>query len=349
MMLKPNDQDGPLSHSERQTCRLSVVVPCYNEEAVIPELRRRLVAVCKDEARDDYEIILVNDGSDDGTWALIEALVAEDAHFVGVNLARNYGHQVALTVGLDLCRGERVLIIDADLQDPPELLSDMMRVMDGGANVVYGQRRSRDGETTFKKATAKAFYRLLSHLTDVRIPIDTGDFRLMDRKVVDVLKAMPEEHRFIRGMVAWVGFRQVALSYTRIRRFAGITKYPLRKMVRFAIDAITGFSIRPLRISIYIAMWFLVVAVLLSFYIIYSWLALDAVKGWTSTLLLFLVFGGVQLMALGIIGEYVGRTYMQGKRRPLYVIDEICSAPRQTEARSGIEKGAENVCEKAAI
>jgi glycosyltransferase involved in cell wall biosynthesis len=270
-------------HEPQLRTELSVVIPCYNEEAVIHELYRRVTQACRCLVGDRYELVLVNDGSFDETWAILQNLAHNDDRIVAVDLSRNHGHQLALSAGLSLARGERILVIDADLQDPPELLPEMMRLMDGGADVVYGQRVERDGETWFKRVSARAFYRLLLRMTDVGIPPDTGDFRLMRRPVLDALLAMPEQQRFIRGMVAWIGFRQVPLEYRRDRRFAGETKYPLRKMLAFAIDAITGFSIAPLRISLYVACFFLWLALLISIYILISWLYLGAVRGWTSS------------------------------------------------------------------
>jgi len=303
--------------------RLSVVVPCYNEEAVLPEFKRRVTASCAQYVGDSYEIVLVNDGSRDTTWSMITAMAAESPNVVAVNLSRNQGHQLALTAGLSLCRGERVLIIDADLQDPPELLGEMMAAMDRGADVVYGQRTQRDGEGVFKRATAFLFYRLLSAFSEVEIPKDTGDFRLMDQKVLDALNGMPEQHRFIRGMVAWLGFKQVPLPYSRDARFSGETKYPFRKMARFAVDAITGFSISPLRLSSVLAVGCFGAATVVAAYVVYAWFALSVVKGWTSLLLLFLFFSGAQLLVLGVIGEYVGRTYVESKRRPLFIVTEV--------------------------
>ncbi len=316
--------------------RLSVVIPCYNEAAGLRELQNRLTPVCEAEAGGDYEVLLINDGSSDGTWEMMQAIADENPHFTGINLSRNHGHQMALSAGLKLCRGERVLILDADLQDPPELLPQMMALMDRGADVVYGQRSQREGEGVFKRTTAFLFYRLLSRLTDVDIPVDTGDFRLIDRKVVDALNSMPEQYRFIRGLVAWIGFTQVALPYKRSPRYAGVTKYPLRKMLRFATDAITGFSIAPLRLSSYLAAAFFMLAIVMGIYVLWSWLVLDAVRGWTSILLALLVFTGVQLVILGVLGEYVGRTYMEAKRRPLFLVNEIYSGTgRLTTAAAG--------------
>lgn len=302
---------------------LSVVVPCYNEEESIRELHRRVSAVCRDMAGDDHEIVLINDGSRDATWTLIEELIAEDGHVVGIDLSRNHGHQLALSAGLSVCRGHRILIIDADLQDPPELLPDMMALMDGGADVVYGQRRVRHGETRFKTASAALFYRVLDRLVDTRIPVDTGDFRLMSRRALDQLLAMPERHRFIRGMVSWIGFRQEPLLYDRQERFAGETKYPLSKMVRFAIDAITSFSTRPLQFASVLGIVFGMSGVLGMIYALASWAAGNTVPGWTSVIIIVLILGSVQLFVLGIFGEYLGRMYMEAKRRPLFVIADI--------------------------
>jgi len=244
------------------------------------------------------------------------------------------GHQLALTAGLSLTRGERVLIIDADLQDPPELLPEMMAAMDRGADVVYGQRVKREGEGIFKRATAYVFYRVLSALSDVDIPKDTGDFRLMGRKVVEALNGMPERDRFIRGMVAWLGFNQVPLQYSREARFAGTTKYSFRKMARFASDAATGFSVSPLRLGSVLAIVCFFLTGVLAVYVLYAWLALSTVRGWTSILLLFLIFTGIQLLVLGVIGEYVGRTYAESKRRPLFIVSEIATqASQQRDTR----------------
>jgi dolichol-phosphate mannosyltransferase len=230
-------------------------------------------------------------------------LAHSDARVVAVDLSRNHGHQLALSAGLSLVRGERILVIDADLQDPPELLPEMMRLIDDGADVVYGQRTEREGETWFKKASAAIFYRPLLRLSDVKIPSDTGYFRLMKRQVVDTLIEMPEYQRFIRGMIAWIGFRQVPLRYRRDKRFAGETKYPLKKMLNFAADAITGFSIVPLRISLYVACFFVMLAGLLVIYVLYAWLFRSVVPGCTSILSGLLVFSAVQLLSLAVIGE----------------------------------------------
>ena len=316
---------------------LSVVVPCYNEQEVLAELHRRLIAACEPIGR-SFEIVLVNDGSKDRTWPLMAELAEEDPRVVGVNLARNHGHQLALTAGLSLCRGERILIIDADLQDPPELLPAMLERMDAGADVVYGQRRHREGETAMKRFTAAMFYRLIARLTDVPIPRDTGDFRLMSRRALDVLLAMPERHRFIRGMVSWIGFRQEPIQYDRHARFAGTTKYPFRKMLKFALDAITAFSVKPLALASWVGIASGVFALGLLIYTFFSWMGWmgrPAVTGWTSLMAVMAFLGSVQLLVLGILGEYLGRMYEQVKGRPLFIIESIArsgDAPADGEA-----------------
>jgi len=311
---------------------LSVVAPCYNESESLPELHRRVSQVCRDQVGDSYELVLINDGSADGTWSSIRSLAETDPHIVGVNLSRNYGHQLALSAGLSICRGRRILIIDSDLQDPPELLPQMMTLMDQGADVVYGQRENRLGETWFKRASAALFYRLLKRLVDIEIPLDAGDFRLMSRRALDVLNAMPEQHRFIRGMVSWIGLDQRPLPYQRQERFAGETGYPLRKMIRFALDAITGFSIQPLRIATHFGVMFGLGGFVMLMVALYGWLTGRAIEGWTSLMTVILLLGSVQLLVIGVLGEYVGRLYTESKRRPLYVIAEIAVGKRRAEA-----------------
>jgi dolichol-phosphate mannosyltransferase len=303
---------------------LSIVVPCFNEEPCLGELHQRLTAAAREAVGEDYELVLVNDGSRDGSWAVLRRLAAEDGHVVAVNLSRNHGHQLALTAGLDLCRGDNILIIDADLQDPPELLPAMLATMrHADADVVYGVRKSRAGETAFKRATAHGFYRLLSRATEVDIPLDAGDFRLMSRRALDALLAMPEQARFIRGMVAWIGFRQVPFAYDRAERFAGSTKYPLKKMMRFAFDALTGFSSAPLKLASHAGLWLSLGSVLLILYIGYAWLAGRSIQGWTSLMLVVVVLGAIQMFVLALMGEYIGRLYNEAKRRPLYIVQEV--------------------------
>jgi len=314
---------------------LSIVVPCFNEEACLAALHERLSAAARSAVAADYEIVLVNDGSRDKSWDLMRTIAADDGHVVAVNLSRNHGHQLALTAGLDLCRGDKILIIDADLQDPPELLPDMMRVMrDQDADVVYGVRRSRSGETAFKRATAHGFYRLLSRATEVDIPLDAGDFRLMSRRALDALLAMREQARFIRGMVAWIGFKQVPFAYDRQERFAGNTKYPLKKMMRFAFDALTGFSSAPLKLASHVGMALSIGSILLILYIAYAWAAGRSIQGWTSLMLVVVVIGAIQMFALALMGEYIGRLYNEAKRRPLYIVQEV-AGDRRAEARLG--------------
>ena len=315
--------------------KLSIVVPCFNEEACLAELHQRLGAAARQAVGSGYELVLINDGSRDGSWAAMRRMAAEDPHVVAVNLSRNHGHQLALTAGLDLCRGETILIIDADLQDPPELLPAMLETMrDTGADVVYGVRRSRAGETAFKRATAHGFYRLLSRATEVDIPLDAGDFRLMSRRALDALLAMPEQARFIRGMVAWIGFKQVPFPYDRAERFAGATKYPLKKMMRFAFDALTGFSSAPLKLASHAGLWLSFGSVLLILYIAYAWAAGRNIPGWTSLMLVVVVLGAIQMFVLALMGEYIGRLYNEAKRRPLYIVQEVAGGDGQ-EARLG--------------
>lgn len=309
--------------------KLSIVVPCFNEEACLRPLHERLSAAARAAVGEDYEIVLVNDGSKDASWAMMRGMAAEDDHVVAVNLSRNHGHQLALTAGLDLCRGETILIIDADLQDPPELLGDMMRAMrEQGADVVYGVRKSRSGETAFKRATAHGFYRLLSRATEVDIPVDTGDFRLISRRALDALLAMPEQARFIRGMVAWIGFRQVPFVYDRQERFAGETKYPLKKMLRFALDALTGFSSAPLKLASHVGLALSAGSLILILYIAYAWAAGRNIPGWTSLMLIVVIIGAVQMFVLALMGEYIGRLYNEAKGRPLYIVQEVAGDGR---------------------
>jgi dolichol-phosphate mannosyltransferase len=320
---------------------LSIVVPCFNEEACLTELHQRLATAARIAVGEDFELVLVNDGSRDGSWPIMQRLAVEDSHVVAVNLSRNHGHQLALTAGLDLCRGEVILIIDADLQDPPELLAAMLAAMrEQDADVVYGVRKSRTGETRFKRATAHGFYRLLSRATEVDIPLDAGDFRLMSRRALDALLAMPEQARFIRGMVAWIGFRQVPFAYDRHERFAGETKYPLSKMIRFALDALTGFSSAPLKLASHAGLWLSLGSLLLIFYIAYAWLAGQSIQGWTSLMLIVVALGAVQMFVLALMGEYIGRLYNEAKRRPLYIVQEVAGGGDRGEARLGYSAAA---------
>src|SRR5437868_8186201 len=316
--------------------KLSIVVPCFNEEACLGELHQRLSAAARSSVGKDYELVLVNDGSRDGSWQTMQRMAAADPHVVAINLSRNHGHQLALTAGLDLCRGDAILIIDADLQDPPELLGPMLTSMrESGADVVYGVRRSRAGDTAFKRATAHAFYRLLSRATEVDIPLDAGDFRLMSRRALDALLAMPEQARFIRGMVAWIGFKQLPFPYDRAERFAGETKYPLARMMRFAFDALTGFSSAPLKLASHAGLLLSAGSVLLILYIGFAWISGQSIQGWTSLMLVVVVLGAVQMFVLALMGEYIGRLYNEAKRRPLYIIQEVAGGGERGPARLG--------------
>lgn len=304
--------------------RLSVIVPCFNEEDVLNELYNRVTVACKNFVADSYEFILVNDGSYDGTWRLIQDLSSKDGRVVGVNLSRNFGHQIAITAGIQVSLGERLFILDADLQDPPELLGSMMRLMDENYEVVYGLRSIRKGESALKKVSCYFFYRLLSKIIEIDIPLDTGDFRLITRRVANHLIQMPESHRFIRGMISWVGFRQVALPYDRDPRYAGVTKYPFTMLLRLALDAITGFSVLPLRIASLVGLSVAGLGFVFSIYLVLLYFMRGiALEGWTSLAVLVLMLGGIQLLVIGIIGEYLGRLYMQSKGRPIFIIQDL--------------------------
>ncbi len=322
---------GDVNASRPVLPAISIVAPCYNEEEVLPEFCRRATAAAEAAVGGDYEIVLVDDGCSDGTWSLIEEFVERDPRIVGVRLMRNHGHQIAATAGLELSRGHRIMLIDADLQDPPELLAEMMAVMDGGADVVFGQRTHRAAETFFKRSTASLFYRLLSRLAAVPIPRDTGDFRLMSRRVVDALSSMPERQRFIRGMVSWVGGRQVALPYERRPRLAGVSKYPLRKMIRFALDAITSFSATPLRLASYLGLGAASLGGVLLLFTLWRWLLGGTVVGWSSLMTVVVLFGAVQLIVLGIMGEYIGRLFLEAKARPLFLVGTVLAEGRAHE------------------
>src|SRR5690348_3249120 len=311
-----------LLHSADPGARLSVIVPCLNEQEVICSTHQRLTAALEQAAL-DFEIIYVDDGSTDATPELLRELQTQDSRVRMVRFSRNFGHQIAITAGLEHASGDAVAIIDADLQDPPEVILEFLQKWMDGYDVVYGVRSERDGETAFKLWTAKAFYRLIGKLSETPIPLDTGDFRLMDRHVVEALLSMPERDRFVRGMVSWLGFSQVALPYHRAARAAGTTKFSLFKMLRFATDGIVSFSISPLRLATWMGFAASGLAILVMLYTLYERVfGTGVVRGWTSTMIAILFIGGVQLICLGIIGEYVGRIYGEAKRRPLYVVRE---------------------------
>ncbi|MDB5713471.1 MAG: glycosyltransferase [Sphingomonadales bacterium] len=312
---------------------LSIVIPCFEEEACLDELHRRVSVVAHAAAGADYELVLVDDGSRDGTWSAMTRLAADDPRILAIHLSRNHGHQLALTAGLDLACGERILILDADLQDPPELLPDMLATMERErADVVYAVRRQRAGESLAKRASAAIFYRLLDKLTDTAIPLDAGDFRLMSRRALDALLAMPEQARFIRGMVAWIGFRQVPFAYDRAERHAGETHYPFAKMLSLAFDAVTGFSTAPLRFASHAGLALTGFSLLIVAYISVGWLTGTAVAGWTSLMLVVVGLGAVQMFVLGMIGEYLGRLYIESKKRPLYIVADVIGAARENSS-----------------
>lgn len=300
---------------------LTVVIPAYNEQESIEPMYDRLVAALERKV-EGLELLYVDDGSRDRTWERIEELASNDPRVRGIRFARNFGHQAALTAGVDAASGRAVVIIDADLQDPPEVIPEMVDRWRDGYEVVYGQRQAREGETAFKKATAAGFYRLLQRITSVEIPVDTGDFRLMGPKALEAFRALPERNRFIRGMVAWLGFPQVPVRYHRQARFAGDTKYPLRKMMRFALDGITSFSFLPLRV----ATWLGFAVSVLSFVYIVVVIVLKLLginwPGYTSMMASILFLGGVQLVMIGVLGEYIARIFDEVKRRPLYLVGE---------------------------
>jgi polyisoprenyl-phosphate glycosyltransferase len=302
---------------------VTVVVPCYNEEAVIHETHRRLTRVLHELPDLDYEILYVNDGSRDHSGEILRGFAEADRHVRVLELSRNFGHQIAVTAGIEHATGDAVVLIDADLQDPPEVIQEMVERWRAGYDVAYGVRTDREGESRFKLWTARGFYRLMSRLTETEIPLDTGDFRLMDRKVVDALATMPERDRFVRGLVSWTGFRQIGVPYRRAARFAGTSKYPLAKMLRFAMDGIASFSVKPLTATTYVGFGVAGLAVLGIIYALVLRFFTDIhVPGWTALFIAVLFLGGVQLISLGIMGEYVGRIYGEAKRRPLYLLQD---------------------------
>ncbi len=302
--------------------KYTVIAPIYNEIGNLPEFYRR-VKESMEKAGDSWELIMVDDGSTDGSTDAIRLIATEDAHVKPIIFVRNFGHQIAVTAGLDYSQGEAVMIIDADLQDPPEVMLDLIAKWKEGYEVVYAQRAEREGETWFKLVTASVFYRLIYRITEVNIPMDTGDFRLLDRKVVDVMVQMRERHRFLRGMSVWVGFRQIGVPYKRAARYSGVTKFPFRKMLKFANDAITSFSYFPLQMATYLGFISAGVSIIAIPVVIIMRLAgVHAFTGQATTLIAVLFLGGVQLISLGIMGEYIGRLYDEAKGRPLYITRE---------------------------
>ena len=313
--------------------KYTVIAPVYNEKESLPELYRRVSQVMS-STQEPWELILVDDGSTDGSTDEIRALAAKDEHVQPVIFARNFGHQIAVTAGLDYSRGDAVVIIDADLQDPPEVILDLIAKWKEDYQVVYAVRTEREGETWFKKTTASMFYRLIFKITDVKIPLDTGDFRLLDRRVVDVMNTMHEKHRFLRGMSSWVGFRQIGVPYKRAARFAGTTKYPFRKMLQLALNAITSFSYFPLQLATYLGFIAAALAIVAIPVVAIMRLAgSQAFIGQTTALISVLFLGGVQLIFLGVLGEYVGRIYDEVKGRPLYTVSEAPDRKEKTSSK----------------
>lgn len=305
---------------------LSVVVPMYFEEEVVQECHRRLTAtLCE---LPDYEILYVNDGSRDRTLPQLKEIARQDSHAKVISFSRNFGHQAAVTAGVQYASGQAIVIIDADLQDPPEIIPDMVRLWQEGNDVVYAKRTHRDGESKFKLWTAHAFYRTLRALTDTDIPADTGDFRLIDRKVAKAFLEMPEHNRFIRGMVPWLGFKQTPIEYERKERFAGKTKYPLRKMLKFATDGILSFSAKPLKLVAQLGIVTIVVSLGILIYTLISKFTGHALMpGWASIMVAVTLLGGVQLISIGVVGAYVARIYEETRNRPLFLVDETCNLP----------------------
>ncbi len=306
--------------SDKSGVTFSIIAPVFNEADSVERLHQRIQGVMEGLG-EPWELLLVDDGSKDDSTQQILELAEEDDHVRPIIFSRNFGHQVAVTAGLDYCRGQAAVIIDADLQDPPEVIPELVDKWRQGYEVVYAVRTERKGETWFKRVTASLFYRLIYRITDVDIPLDTGDFRLIDRKVVEALKLMKERHRFLRGMAAWVGFRQIGVPYSREARIAGETKYTFGKMVRFALTAVTGFSYFPLQIATYLGFVSAgISAIAIPVVIILRLMGNQAFFGQASTLLAVLFLGGVQLISLGILGEYIGRLYDESKARPLYIV-----------------------------
>jgi polyisoprenyl-phosphate glycosyltransferase len=302
---------------------LSVIVPCYNEELVLRATHERLSQVLAGMPDLTYELLFVNDGSQDQTQQILKTIQLNDPSVRVLRLSRNFGHQIAVTAGLEEANGDAVVIIDADLQDPPEIIPEMIQRWREGNHVVYGLRAEREGESKFKLWTAKIFYRTINRLSETKIPVDAGDFRLLDREVVQVLNAMPERARFLRGMVSWVGFSQTSVTYQRAARHAGESKYPLAKMIHFALDGIISFSLVPLKLAIwtgFFVIWIAVAGIIVA--VLDRLLEKGLTRGWASIFVAVLFMGGIQLVSLGIIGEYLGRIYTEVKRRPLYAVQE---------------------------
>lgn len=311
--------------------KYSVVVPLYNEELVIDETYKRLTQVMQ-KADGEYELVFVNDGSRDATEKIAKEMCKQDKHIKLINFSRNFGHQTAITAGMENASGQAIVVIDADLQDPPEVILQMIEKWKQGYDVVYGKRTVRKGETAFKKLTAKIFYRFLASMTNIDIPVDTGDFRLIDRKVCDAMSLITEKNRYVRGLISWLGFKQTSVEYVREERFAGETKYPLKKMLKFAGDAVTSFSYKPLKIAGYVGYTISILSFLYLIYVVIRTLVVgDFGDGWASIVAIMLFFNGIILIVLGFMGEYIGRIYDESKNRPLYIIGEKVNFDDKTD------------------
>ena len=302
---------------------ISVIIPCFNEELVIKETYKTLLTTINGMGV-DYELIFVNDGSSDATYSILSEITSENEKVKIINFSRNFGHQNAVTAGINLCNGDVAAIIDADLQDPPSVIVEMLEIMKKeNANVIYGVRKKRKGETFFKLITAKYFYRILNGLSDVKFPVDTGDFRLIDRKVIDTFNKLEEKNKYIRGLISWVGYKQVPCYYERHERFAGETKYPLRKMIKFASTGLFYFSKKPLKIATYTGFLAVIVGIVYALVVLAEkiFTSTSFVTGWTSIIFLIIFFGGVQLLTIGILGQYIGNLFDEAKNRPDYIIN----------------------------
>lgn len=322
---------------------ISVVVPMYFEEEVAQECYNRLKKVMVDN-KINYEFVFVNDGSTDKTMDILTEIAKQDYRSKVVNFARNFGHQNAVTAGIDHANGDAIVIIDADLQDPPELIPQLIEKWKEGYEVVYAKRKTRKGETFFKLLTAKSFYRFLNYMSDIDIPKDTGDFRIIDRKVAEVFKRMTERNRFIRGMIAWVGFRQTYIEYERDERFAGETKYPLKKMLKFASDGIIAFSSKPLRLVTNLGLFCVIISIALLLYsIIVKIMGYQIGAGWASIMVAISFFSGIQLLGLGIIGQYIARIYDESKNRPIYIVKETMNMDDLSNYQEELKQNKEKI------
>lgn len=325
---------------------ISIVVPMYFEEAVAEECYKRLTNMAViNKLR--YELIFINDGSTDRTLDILEGLARKDPHVKVISFSRNFGHQIAVSAGIEKAGGDAIVIIDADLQDPPELIPEMVKLWKRGYDIVYAKRKRREGETWFKLVTAKVFYQVLQKLSSIKIPLDTGDFRLIDRKAAEAFLSMPEKNRFVRGMMSWVGFKQIPIEYEREERYAGETKYPLKKMLKLALDGIFSFSSKPLKLLEHLGLWAVVLALVsFTYAVICSVTGVESFNGgWAYVMTAIIFFGGIQLLGMGILGEYISRIYDESRGRPLFIIDREINTDEAIECSGGMSKGEDNLGE----